>query len=1170
MSLEDEILSKSCKERAHAISNLEKSWIADKSSYSNLIPTLLKEKNVVVLEQLIPSFKVLPYAADIAVFVIQNFKTPKLKPKVVDYLNCKKKQLDIQLLFGLLEDKNPRFVQCLLLYLIEYYNVQGLPTPEQIETIKKTLSNADASIRKCSVALMQIFYGRDKTVDLSDLKPIIKKEIMEGTSASKKKEVINNISESNTQKTHRVVTSTDSSFGCEVDKALNRNIKKEEERVIESEIPRDKIPDDKLRAFMENLEDKSWKIRLDALQQLQNSTYDLYTLTKEITRRLRDPNNMVFLLALNLVKDQHLAFEKEVLLQKLADKKLQERIKEANVIEVSKEDFSTQKNPEVLKMMIEILLYQKNKEFKTVVNQFSGSARKDLRDAVCEYADFCEGKVKTGNEQNTNTTNLNAAIDKTSVEPLTIIAHGSGIAKTAPNSPVKPITISAKTGLQEDMVENITRIDCEQNKNYKLPTTQEQQNVIQRFTKRYAFTSEKDYKNKLEMMMKDEERLVHEQDLLSYVYSVKEHNKVINLQFLRILSEQSGIDVFLLCETFVRTFTDDRIFEQLLSILQTCDEKKTILYFLAFIRKHKKGKLFECAVKILRGIIKNCSVDLELFDSSGYIGKEKQLLAELRDAIGRNNHMIRENRQKQRFREAKIREAEKKDVVNEHLDEQKIEYAVVENDKSINSVATGAPEVKVEQKDVSNDPGSLSGNHEEGESHIQNVQPFVQYSQRKKDGKDFENYFTEDIKTLFEARRIEASDFIIKHIFEEKECLCGRKESTDCCLRELISYFTACNYVLSSYEAEKLVQMIKDEKLLRTMERIYPKTKIMMLKNEMSNFKNHIGRSFRMREYNMSPLTKKNRIMADGNIKIGRLSIKNDTHIQGVSTFSLHNEVIRSRKLSSEKFDKKEGNSYYTITDKSFNDSLNIDGSLNGSPIREDGMGSPALSTRKRSLESSPRSFQKYELFRNSLEKRLSTTTQNDCLISDLNKKDKSVLQTIYERAKNDIASLFYVANSLVTGLVSNLDDKIAIDILMLLSSDKSFLSELDYMTLKMLHSEIIKDIQDKGGDILINLCLNAPVPLLIKVYLNILNVNKEIILKLIWRNSKRKYASEYVEIINVYECFFSTNPVLDEMSFKIVQLHVCELVREVGEKVLELPTSGVLRKILCGMLEHT
>ncbi|ELQ76639.1 Microtubule-associated protein [Trachipleistophora hominis] len=1164
MSLEDEILSKSCKERANAISKLEKCWLTDKSSYSNLIPTLLKEKNVVVLEQLIPSFKVLPYAVDIATFVIHNFKTPRLKPRVIDYLNCKKKQLDIQLIFDLLDDKNPRFVLCLVSYLIEYYGDQGLPTPEQIEIIKKTFSNADASIRKSSVTLMQILYGRDNTLDLSGLKPIIEKEITEGTVVYEKRNVTNSVNEVNIPKACPDTTTTTVSFVAKADKTLNRDVEKNVEPVKELKVPRDEIPDDKLRIYMESLDDKSWKIRLDVLQQLQNSTYNLQPLTKQICGRLKDPNNMVFLLALSLIKTQRLSFEKETLLHRLSDRKLQEKIKEANIIELAKEDFNTQKNPEVLRMMVEILLYQKNKEFKVEVNQLAGSARKDLRNVVREYVDFCGGRIKPKNEQNAKNAVLEQSVcQKTVKSPIN--THNIDKPKHVFDSYAQPTEI-VNASLNSNIAEKVTKIDWEQNKNYGLPTKQEQQDVIQYFTDRYLFVSEKDYKQKLESMIKDEERLINEKKLLLFVYSAKEHNKIINLQLLHMLGRQQNVDTFLFCETFVRTFTEEKIFERFMDILHTLSEKKTILYFLTFIKNHKKGKLFECSVRVLKGVIKDCSVDLDILDVNEYIGKEKQMLIELKSFIDQNNQQILNDKQKQHHSEVKRCVIERKGTISDHHVSKSHE-----NDRSVNIKEEVEPDVKVKSSATIDNTTNCTGDKKEAvDAH--NLKPLIERSKRKKDGKDFEKHFTENVKTLFETRKVEASDFIIKHIFEEKECLCGRREGTACCLKELISYLAAHSYVLSPYEAEKLVQMIKGEKLLRMMEKIYPKTKIMMLKNEMSNFKNHIGRSFRMREYNMSPLTKKNKVVAENNMKIGRLSIKNDTCIQGVPTFSLHNEEDRNERISLMRSDVREmNNRYYTVTDKPFDNSLDLSGSsIYDSPAGNNSAKEcPAPPTGINAPEGSPRSSQKYELFRKSFERRLSTSTPNDCLISELNKKDKTVLRTVYERAKEDIASLFYVANSLITGLISNLNDKTAVDTLMLLSSDKSFLSELDYMTLRMLHVEVIKDIQAKGGDILINLCLNAPVPMLVKVYLNILNLNKEIILKLIWRNSKRKYSSEYAEILNVYEGFFSTDPVLDEMSFKIVQLHVCELVKEVGEKVLEVPTTGVLRKILCGMLER-
>ncbi|KRH92902.1 Microtubule-associated protein, partial [Pseudoloma neurophilia] len=185
MSLDEQIGSKSCKERMNAMPLLEQEWLKDKNSHQHLLHMLLKEKNVLVLEKLIPVFKVIPYSEEIALFAIENLKTLKLKPKIFDYLDCKHNLLNIQLCFDQLTNKNPKFVECVSSYILHFFTTinKNVANDEQLDQLKESLNNPDSNVRKNVIDCLKLFYSRNNTINLKGIKPIIEKEIIEGASS---------------------------------------------------------------------------------------------------------------------------------------------------------------------------------------------------------------------------------------------------------------------------------------------------------------------------------------------------------------------------------------------------------------------------------------------------------------------------------------------------------------------------------------------------------------------------------------------------------------------------------------------------------------------------------------------------------------------------------------------------------------------------------------------------------------------------------------------------------------------------------------------------------------------------------------------------------------------------------------------------------------------------
>lgn len=1063
MSIEEELQSRSCKERANAINSLEKAWLSDKNSYNHVIPVLLKEKNVVVLEQLIPSFKVIPYSDEIAEFVIQNLRTAKLKMKIFDYLNCKEKHLNEQILFNNLSQKNPKFVETILFYLISYFKNRGMPNEHQLELVRQTLFNSDSNVRKNAIELMKILYDRNKQINLEGLKPIIVKDIQEGIRIDSSKSIEKSFSQHEFTNTQKIGNMDNNSMTIE-----------EKNKLIAG------------------LNNSKWKIRLETAEFLNETQKDITFLTDEINKRLKDPNIQIFSVILELIEKKKLNCDRGLLINRLSDKKLQEKIKKSNLIDIYQTDFQNYKNPDIIIMLIDILIQKKNYNFKETVNSLGSSARKELRDKVKEYAYLCD--------------HPNFVIKNQKNEKVKKIPSQKQEESNIVDTPILSQQISENT-------ENLIDLKMVMNIQFIEPVSSlEQKNITEDFFYRYNFFTEKDFKKKLEKIQNYENELKNDNNFLKFVFAIKEHNKMVNLKFLDILSNTKNIEPMLFCHTFVKCFTDTTIFKKFLGICQSMNKKKVILFFLRFIQINKKGKLFERGIEVIKHFHQNMKIDTQIFNLNNYMGKEKQILNNLIEEL-KNENLIEE----------------KNSNISTHDDQQ---HNQNDNDLEDTLIHQFESSVILEEQQT---PKKLIPEYE---PHKNNQKHTIKTINRIKDGKNIKKYFNQDIHRIFKLYKIEASDFIIKYIFEEKKCLCGIQNGVECCLKTLIDYYSEQRYVLNSYEADKFVRLIQKEESLQDLEKIYPKSKITALKSKINNFKDHLSKSFRYREYNMSPFKKKNKCTEE-------------------NTFQTHNEKQLFFPLVQATSNNLQG-THYVIND-SFNNSL-INDSFSESNKKE------FYVSEKANLSESL----KIEKLHKNTEKKFSINTLNNFLITDLYKKDKSALASLLQRAKSDLSSLFYISNSLMNALFCNFDDPITIQILMILSADKNFLSEIDFQTMRMLHLEIMKDIQEKGGDIIINLCLNAPVPLLMRVYLDILNKNKEIILKLIWRNSKRKYLHDSNELLDVFEEFFSKNPILDDLTFKIIQLHISEIVSNKGRIVLNLPITGKLRRIIEGMIEKT
>ncbi|KRH93315.1 Microtubule-associated protein, partial [Pseudoloma neurophilia] len=875
-----------------------------------------------------------------------------------------------------------------------------------------------------------------------------------------------------------------------------------------------------------------WKERLEAAEKIAQNLEHAHLFTSELNKRLKDSNNQVFSTALFIIKNANLNFDRDVLLHKLADKKLQQKIKESNLINVTEDDFSGKRSPEIDRMLIEMAIQQGNKSLLSQIAPLESSARKDVREEVKKYKEFCANKSSTF------------------VTPKKTLKVVENVPSKLQTTPLKQKTPTPQK------VKNVEKTTITQNDidNFSLDeplTLADQRAITGDFFEKYNFFTERDFKKKLEKMECSENQLLQEPNFLKFVYSIKEKNKIMNIKYLELISRLQIIDTPLFCHIIVKIFTDPQIFSESSEICKKLDERKTLIFFIKFICQNKKGKLFEKGAEMVLRVQDKVMIEENCLDVNNYVGKEKQTLINLKAELEkRKEAQIKktcpffDEKQPENIEETLVQEFENSVVLDSAVDEALPNDTVIADNPPVSEPQVSEKITPVEKR--------------------QKNKNVIEHQNRFKDGKDQKKYFTEDMQTLFQDYKIEASDFIIKHIFEEKKCLCGQKDGFYCCLKKLIDFYADKRYVLSAYEAETFVKLIKNENLLQDLEKIYPKSKILILKNKENHFKTHLLQSFRFREYNMSPLRKKKKPETQkirSPVPIIQTKTANVDNFVVAETFNDSFDCLEEPALIQNKPDKNAINVFsVTTTSRNSSDSPFDD----KKDDREHTQNIFEISKLGKDLQTN-----RLDSPQKIIEKRLSTNSINNFLITDLYKKSDSAFVTLLQRATDDLPSLFYIANSIVNALIENFEDIKSIKILMILSTNSDFLSEVDFDTMKMLHLRIIKDIQDHGGDFLINLCLNAPVPALLRVYLAILNDNKEIVLKLIWRNSKRKYNQHAQEIMSIFDDFFSKNMELDDLTFKILQLHISEIVSQRGSAVLDFPITGQLHKIVTGMLER-
>lgn len=181
----------------------------------------------------------------------------------------------------------------------------------------------------------------------------------------------------------------------------------------------------------------------------------------------------------------------------------------------------------------------------------------------------------------------------------------------------------------------------------------------------------------------------------------------------------------------------------------------------------------------------------------------------------------------------------------------------------------------------------------------------------------------------------------------------------------------------------------------------------------------------------------------------------------------------------------------------------------------------------------------------------------------------------ILENPESLLCSSNTIIGSVVAQLMRMYDNQeirsISLSVLLRFTQNVSHCSSLRYETLRSIHTDLISIVKENNtvADILINLCLNCNVQLL-RVYLDLLENSNEILMKLIWRHSKRvDYSSieTVAMIMMIIDSFYTTKRDIlfqgENVLLKVCLLHLKECVSSFSDNVKEFKIGRITGSIV-------
>lgn len=206
-----------------------------------------------------------------------------------------------------------------------------------------------------------------------------------------------------------------------------------------------------------------------------------------------------------------------------------------------------------------------------------------------------------------------------------------------------------------------------------------------------------------------------------------------------------------------------------------------------------------------------------------------------------------------------------------------------------------------------------------------------------------------------------------------------------------------------------------------------------------------------------------------------------------------------------------------------------------------------------------------------------------DGALSKISEDDVDVSVTGFSRLTKvileDPESIVLSSNSVISAILvqlmsryDNLDYRaVVLNTLLKFTQNVSFCANLRYETLKSIHKDLVPLVKDNNhvADILINLCLNCELHVL-DVYFDLLEDANDVLMKLIWRHSKKvKFTSAAVtsSVIQSIDSFYVKKAEFlskaDNIVIKVCLLHLKECVAAFSDNLKQFGIGIITEEII-------
>ncbi|KAF7683864.1 Phosphoprotein p93 [Astathelohania contejeani] len=999
-------------------------------------------------------------------------------------------------------------------------------------------------------------------------------------------------------------------------------------------------------AFFRSIKSEKWSDRVEALTKLtplfkaQSSDLCNHDLTKIFIKCCNDPNNQVVitlcenlaLLSPNILNN--LPYKKELihaLIVKLKDRKqtiisaLKNVLEKWNCLEDLCE-FLKDKNPQIKANVVGLIGKQCKKVqldseiLKNIVellNDGNSDVRKETADAlsimVSAYgSDFMDKYFVCLPKTKLELIKTNKRVDEKKEDK-----------KKESTKREKEGEIKKEENMQKDIELKLKRPSLQKS---------EIEQCIDYMTNKYLFLLQKDWNKRLEGFNGNLTSLKKEsvRKLIIFFTNYKEPIHLINARILELLKNkindklEEGL-AELLADHYLEKITDMKLKNSVIELIErlTTRDSNIIKIVIGYCNKKKFGKGFVAGLDLL-GI-------LTRYDKHKIIEKYAETIhcsgREERDAIKRlkerKDEMINNN---------VIPTPENIEGGIKHNDDNPkddISNNDFRNDKINPSLISDIKESNIVRKEILDDNPFIDARPTSNLSfkrRISHTRPKIiknVIKKRIKNGMRMDDVFTEEFLAIYNKKgisqdvldgfettdKILISDYILKYCIEH--------DMNEEYLENIIGYFIAREYVLSEYEIRICLEYFitkRNEDVLSVMEQVYPLSKLFIVYQRILKDKPEY-KDFIINE--VFKLVKKNQMFRGNEMYYIDMMKEDDGIVELVQEMCKVNPgilgVIKDNKVFDGEFMSPCGKKGKFQEDEIINNNEdmiinNYDVITNDEGItNSDGIINDTASTPPRN---------NMERFRKEFESRLSITPRVDRLALEktlihLIDANLEISEKAFRKLNNiidsNIQSIIFSSNSIISSILIQLNDLnenrnslfyFIVNILLKLVKNKQFCDELSFEALKTLNYDLIRmmcrsdDIKNESGcamkdinlgDVLVNMCLNVPPIMMLRVYLSLVvrlveekASYKEILLKLTWRHSKGvvKYVKDrsiIEDILMVLQHFYENTPVNifkdDILIFKIIQLHLTEIVKFYGTAIREFKMKGLIRVYIESLL---